>query len=324
MDLCGDIIQMNSILITGGSGYIGSCLMSRLLVGGYYPINYDTQQDVLLGPHAYINGDIRDKKRLADAFRIYKPSIVIHLAAVASIVPLGDGKSLYESVNVEGSRNVLFATRRFGCRAVVFASSSAVYGNLSGPILERDKTCPISEYGRSKLETENELRRQSENAPMRFVALRLFNVAGVCEDEISKGMMSKNTLMINAYKATKGMAKELVLYGCNYATRDGSAIRDYVSVSDVSAAIIKSIKHIENDGRNFTINVGSGTGVSNLELIARFERIMHKKIPVVLTNQRTQEIQESVANIRLAKSAIGWCPKNSDINEIVRSYKESI
>lgn len=308
-----------AILVTGGAGYIGSHTCKALAKAGYLPIVYD---NLSMG-HAYavkwgpfVQADLNDKLKLHEAFTKYKPSAVIHFAADAQVIESMQNPGKYYRNNVGSTIALLETMRDHGVKKLVFSSTCATYGNpLFTPITEKHPQAPINPYGRSKWMNEQIIHDFEHAHGLEAVILRYFNVAGAdLETQIGENHEPETHLIPNIILAALGIKEEIVVYGTDFETRDGSAIRDYIHVQDLAEAHVAALKC----GKN-TVNLGTGTGCSVLEIIDAVQKFCGKALPVRLEARRPGEPGILTADNRLAKEWLGWEPKISDVETIIES-----
>jgi UDP-glucose 4-epimerase len=211
---------------------------------------------------------------------------------------------------VDGTKHVLRAMYESGCTKLVFASSAAVYDVCSTSIVENHTLRPSSYYGETKKEAEGIIQNEKK---IHSVILRYFNVVG-------KESIERNPKLIpSALRVIKGLQKKLHVYGHNYPTPDKTAIRDYVHVDDVVTANCASIEYLKHADDSIICNIGSGIGISNLDVIHEVERIYDAHIPVVYEKKR-KESAVSIANIAKAKALLHWYPQSSTMSSIINSF----
>jgi UDP-arabinose 4-epimerase len=266
-----------NILVTGGAGYIGSHTCKALSRAGFCPVTYDNlvyghEWAVRWGP--FERGDILDVERLGDVLRVYCPVGAIHFAAFTYVgQSVTDPQRYYEN-NVLGSLRLAQALVGAGIRALVFSSTCATYGiPETVPIREDTPQRPINPYGNTKLAVERMFGDFDGAYGLRHVNLRYFNAAGADEDgEIGESHAPETHLIPLAIESALDRDKELKVFGLDYETPDGSAVRDYVHVEDLAQAHVAAIRYLLNGGSSTALNVGTGHGASVLEVIAAVDR----------------------------------------------------
>ena len=313
-------MKNKTILVTGGSGYIGSHFVWTLVNAGMNPVIFDIQPpaNVIHRRAEYFQGDVNNVHHLEDAFSKYAPMYTVHLAAQTHIVSDHDSRGNLWDVNTGGSTNVLATAITHGCRRIIFTSSSAVYGDAMGPIKETKALRPVSMYGKTKKFFEEILVREAKRKSISAVILRLFNVAGYdLTVPLSPRVKGRDTLITNAINSQL-QNTTLTIYGSEYATKDGTAVRDYVHVTDVVHALVTAISY-QDSNLPLIANIGSGQGVTNLEVVGLIEGLTRRSIRRTFVHKRRGEVGHSIANIGLASRALDWSPHQSSLRRIIQS-----
>lgn len=310
------------VLVTGGAGYIGSHCCKALAQAGRLPIAYDNlsrghADAVRWGP--LIAGDIRDSDRLAQTLREERIDAVIHFAALAYVGesvrdPLG-----YYDVNVNGMRALLNAMLEVGCERILFSSSCATYGTPADlPITEDSAQNPINPYGRTKLIGEWMLRDAATAHGLRYAALRYFNAAGADpEGDLGERHAPETHLIPLALMAAAGLGPPLQVFGSDYATPDGTCIRDYIHVSDLARAHLCALDHLDNGGANVALNLGTGRGASIFDVVAAVERVTGRGVPLRLGPRRAGDPPELTADPTRAANLIGFAPAYGELDQMI-------
>lgn len=313
-----------TVLVTGGAGYIGSHTCKVLKQNGYLPVTYDNliyghKEAVQWGP--FEEGDILDAPRLKEVFAKYSPVAVIHFAAFGYVGESVQDPGKYYTNNVSGTVNLLEAMRRAECEKVVFSSTCATFGVPETlPITEKSPQQPINPYGRSKLMIEQILADYDHAYGMKHVALRYFNAAGADPDgEIGEDHTPETHLIPIVLEAALGKRDKLVVYGDDYPTSDGTAIRDYVHVMDLADAHVRSLALLEATGNSDQFNLGSETGTSVKEIIDSTEAACGVKVPFAYGERRVGDPPVLVANAAKAKRELQWSPQYSDVDTIIKT-----
>ncbi len=241
--------MVQSILVTGGAGYIGSHACKALAAAGYVPVVYDNlsrgrRHAVRWGP--FVEGDIEDRARLAATLRAHRINAVMHFAAFAYVAESVADPALYYRNNLVGSLALLDAMREEGVDRLVFSSSCVVYGIPdSVPIRETTPARPVNPYGETKLAVERALPWYEQAYGLRFVALRYFNAAGADRDgEIGNEHDPETRLIPLVLRAALGLGPPIEIFGNDYPTPDGTAIRDYIHVEDLAAAHVRALQYL--------------------------------------------------------------------------------
>lgn len=314
--------SMARILVPGGAGYVGSHACKALAVAGHEPVVFDNLSQghralVRWGPLEI--GDIADEERLDAVFRQYRPDAVMHFAAVASVGESVENPGLYYRNNVAGTVSLVEAMRRHGVGVLVFSSSCAVYGcPKTVPIPEDHPQAPINPYGASKLMAERVLADFDRAHGIRSIGLRYFNASGADPDGETGEMHDPETHAIpRMLMAATGRLPQFDIYGTDYPTPDGSAIRDYVHVGDLADAHVSGLDYLLGGGRSTAVNLGNGTGTSVLELIEAVERVTGRRVPYRLRPRRPGDPPILVADSGRAGAVLGWRPKVTSVADIV-------
>lgn len=310
------------ILVTGGAGYIGSHVCKRLAEAGMQPIVYDNLSTghrwaVKWGP--LIEGDLADKTRLMALFDRIRLDAVIHLAARAYVGESVSDPARYYSNNYVGTLNLLECMRAAQVNSIVYASSCSTYGiQTETPIPEDAIQRPVNPYGESKYFAEQTLAWYAKSYGLRFVTLRFFNVAGAdAEAEIGEVHIPETHLIPLAIQAALGRSGVLEVFGNDYRTNDGTAIRDYIHVSDVSDALVSALRYSIDGHGCVTLNLGSGTGHSVTEVVRAVERETGQGVPVCFAPRRSGDPPVLVADVTRARELLGWSPARSTLDNIV-------
>ena len=311
-----------SILVTGGAGYVGAHACKALAAAGYRPVVYDNlsrghREAVRWGP--LVEGNLHDSARLAEALRTHQITGVMHFAAFAYVgESMADPENYYWN-NVGGTLALLAAMRDARIATIVFSSTCAIYGIPQRvPIGETTATAPLNPYGDTKLAVERMLHWYAGAYGLRYAALRYFNAAGADPDaEIGEDHDPETHLIPLVLRAALGRGDPISIFGTDYPTRDGTAIRDYIHVSDLADAHLRALGHLAAGGENAALNLGTGRGHSVREVIAAVERISGRPVPRREVARRPGDPPELVADATLARSRLGWQPRHSDLDTII-------
>lgn len=313
------------ILVTGGAGYIGSHTCKWLAARGYTPVTVDNlvyghEWAVKWGP--LHRGELSDLEFLRGVFRQYDIRAVLHFAAYAYVGESVKDPLKYYTNNVTGSLSLMAAAVEAKVPRFVFSSTCATYGEPAAmPIHETTPQNPVNPYGASKLMIERALRDLSQAAPMQVVALRYFNACGAdAEGEIGEHHDPETHLIPLALEAAHGR-RELTVFGTDYPTPDGTCVRDYIHVSDLAEAHVLAMAWMEkNPGVKFeAFNLGTGQGASVRRIIETVARVTGRDVPVKMGARRAGDPPELVATAAKARELMGWEPRHSDLENIVRS-----
>tara|TARA_B100001121_G_C18700221_1_gene627208 strand:+ start:1035 stop:2057 length:1023 start_codon:yes stop_codon:yes gene_type:complete len=310
------------VLLTGGAGYIGSNVLLALRDSGYETLildNFCNSSEERLKVFAkliggnlnYVKSDIRSIKELRKVFSQHEIESVIHLAGLKSVSESIENPNLYYENNVVGSKNLLNIMSEFSVNKLIFSSSATVYGNPNTlPITEDHELKPMNNYGQTKLEVENLISEFVNNNNSQAVSLRYFNPVG---SDLSNNLgefilgMPSNLMPIINLNAF-GHMNEFNIYGDDYATHDGSAIRDFIHISDLAQAHVSALNFIlDNDHKSHeAINVGTGVGFTVKEIISCFENVNSVKLKFKVSKRRAGDIEASIASPSKAKQILGW------------------
>ncbi|MBC8130190.1 MAG: UDP-glucose 4-epimerase GalE [Rhizobiaceae bacterium] len=312
-----------TVLVTGGAGYIGSHMVLGLLDRGERVVVLDnlvTGFDWLVSPGAtLVQGDIADKPLVVELVRTHGIGAIVHFAG-SVVVPDSVADPLgYYLNNTVKTRDLIDAAVSAGVPNFIFSSTAAVYG-MAGlePVSETAELKPQSPYGRSKLMSEMMLEDASKAHPLRYAALRYFNVAGG-DPEGRSGQSTKGAthLIKVAVETALGKRPAIEIFGDDYPTPDGTAVRDYIHVTDLIAAHLKALDHLRSGGSSLVANVGYGKGYSVREVLDVVLKVHGKDFDIRKSGRRAGDPASIVANADRARRDLGWTPAHDDLEEIV-------
>lgn len=312
------------VLIIGGAGYIGSHVVLELLDAGHSVTVFDNLSSGarrnLSDGAAFIEGDIMDPAALQAAMAGGYDGVV-HLAAFKAAGESMTAPGKYATNNIAGTINILNAMVDARIRRFVFSSSAAVYGEPAYlPVDERHPTAPENFYGFTKLEIERILAWYDKLKGIRYAALRYFNAAGYdVRGRVSGLERNPANLLPVIMEAAAGMRQELRIFGNDYATKDGTGVRDYVHVNDLATAHLASLEAMNRDDKSLVVNLGSEEGLSVLEILEAARRITGKPIPATIEGRRPGDPARLVASSALAAELLGWKARHSDVDTLVRT-----
>src|SRR5579862_1941 len=310
------------VLVTGGAGYIGSHTAKFLSRAGHSPVVLDN----LCFGHTYAAkwgplevGDLADTAFVAGVFKRHAIESVVHFAANAFVGESMTDPRKYFRNNTVNTLNLLDAMVASGVKEIVFSSTCATYGDpIRVPIDESHPQHPVNPYGESKLFVERILHWYSNAYGIKYAALRYFNAAGADPDgEIGEDHTPETHLIPLVIDAARGKRPHISLFGTDYPTPDGTAVRDFIHVNDLADAHVKALAHLKKGGANLALNLGTGKGHSVREVIAAVEAISCRKVPVQESPRRAGDPAELVADARKARETSNWQPKFADIRVIV-------
>src|SRR5688500_17310403 len=310
------------ILVTGGAGYIGSHTAKRLAAAGHQPVVFDDLSQghewaVKWGPLE--RGSLSDPARLAEVFASRKIEAVVHFAANALVGESMTNPSKYFHNNTVGTLNLLDAMHRAGVPTIVFSSTCATYGDpVHVPIDETHPQAPVNPYGESKLMVETLLRWYGEIHGLRWIALRYFNAAGADPDgEIGEDHDPESHLIPLVIGAAQGTRPPVKMFGTDYPTLDGTAVRDYVHVMDLADAHRRALDRLQSGTPSQAINLGTGRGHSVKDVVDAVARVSGRRVPTVESDRRAGDPPELVAAPGRARDVLGWTCRYPDLDTIV-------
>jgi len=311
------------VLVTGGAGYIGSHTVRALRERGDDVVVLDSMEfgyRAALADTPLVQGDTADEELVARLLAEHAIEAVIHFAAYKSAGESMERPDRYFQNNVCGTLGLLRAMRRVGVPHIVFSSSSAVYGTPERlPVSEESPLHPESPYGESKLMVEQMLRWFEACHGLRFASLRYFNAAGAALDaRIGEDWTVTLNLIPLVMKAALGKLPQLTVYGSDYPTPDGTAIRDYIHVVDLADAHIMALEHLRAHQRSLILNLGTGHGSSVKEVIDTARQVSGVDIPVQYADRRPGDPVALYADRAKAQQALGWQPRYG-LREIIAS-----
>jgi UDP-glucose 4-epimerase len=320
-------MQMSSgvpILVTGGAGYIGSHVVLQLAQAGENVIVLDDLSsgfaDAVIGAELVV-GNVGDMPTVTELLRTRGIDTVLHFAA-RTIVPESVADPLrYYANNTCATRNLLECCARASVKHIVFSSTAAVYGvPADGHAREDTPTAPINPYGTSKLMSEWMLRDLAAAGGPRYVALRYFNVAG-CDLQGRIGQSTRNaTLLVKvACEAALGKRPHVAIFGTDYATPDGTGVRDYIHVEDLASAHLDALAYLRGGGASTTLNCGYGHGYSVREVLAAVGKAHGAPVPAVEHPRRAGDPPALVAHAQRIRQTLGWQPRHDDLDLIART-----
>jgi len=311
-----------NVLVTGGAGYIGSICVEQLCESGH---NVTVIDDISQGHPAavdrrarFIQARVGDDAKVSQLLKESEAEAIIHFAASALVPESMANPGKYFRNNVSDTINLLNATVGAGIRKFVFSSTCATYGPPDRvPMTEDLPQRPINPYGESKLIVERMLRWYQEIHGLEFVAFRYFNAAGASA-RVGEDHTPETHLVPNVLKVALGQLPHVEIYGTDYPTPDGTCIRDYIHVIDLATAHILALQ----PGKSGYYNLGVGDGYSVREVVAACQKVTQRKIPVVEKPRRAGDAPKLVASAAKAQRDLGWTPKLSSLENIVRTAWE--
>jgi UDP-glucose-4-epimerase GalE len=316
--------HMETILVTGGAGYIGSHAVRELARCGYFPVIVDNLSEGHL--EAVIEGDLkvgdlRDGSFLDALFENYRFSGVMHFASRCYVGESVENPRLYYEQNLGGGMNLLRAMLKAGARNFIFSSSCATYGApIRVPMDEEHPQDPVNPYGETKYFLERILRQYDRAYGLRYTALRYFNAAGASLDGLlGESHDPESHLIPRVLKVATGELKKVGIFGDDYPTRDGSCVRDYIHVQDLATAHVAAFRRLADGAPSDFFNLGTGQGYTVKEVVNAARAHTGRDIRVEIAPRRSGDPPELVADATKANRELGWIPAHSDLETIVRT-----
>ncbi|GIO90691.1 MULTISPECIES: UDP-glucose 4-epimerase GalE [Paenibacillus] len=313
-----------AILVTGGAGYIGSHTVAELLEKGEDVVVIDSletgHREALLGGKLY-EGDLRDKALLKQLFSENEIDAVIHFAANSLVGESMKDPVKYYDNNVYGTLCLLEAMNEANVRKIVFSSTAATYGEPEKvPIEEADRTQPTNVYGETKLMMERMMAWFDTVLGIKYVSLRYFNAAGSHESgKIGEDHRPESHLIPLVLQTALKQRPHISVFGSDYATPDGTCVRDYIHVSDLADAHLRAVEYLRRGEPSNVFNLGNGLGFSVNEVIETSRKVTGADIPVVMEARRAGDPAVLVASSDKARAVLGWKPARTTLEEIIES-----
>ena len=311
------------VLVTGGAGYIGSHTCKHLAAAGHTPVVFDDFSQghdwaVKWGPLE--GGSLNDPARLAEVLAVHRVDAVVHFAASALVGESMSAPGKYFRNNTLGSFNLIEAMRAAGVGTLVFSSTCATYGNpVRVPIDESHPQVPVNPYGESKLMVEKMLRWYGEAHGLQWMALRYFNAAGADPDgEIGEVHDPESHLIPLVIGGALGTRPPVKVFGADYPTVDGTAVRDYIHVADLADAHLRAIERLRSGTPSQAINLGTGVGQSVRQVIDAVKQVSGRPVPFDTAPRRAGDPPELVADPSRAREVLGWTPRYADLRTTVQ------
>ncbi|HYI31052.1 MAG TPA: UDP-glucose 4-epimerase GalE [Bradyrhizobium sp.] len=312
-----------AILVTGGAGYIGSHCCRALTAAGYHPVVFDNfstgHRHFVTG--SLVTGDLADKAALAGAFAQHEIVAVMHFAASSLVGESVADPQKYYINNLAGTLSLLEAMREAGCQRLVFSSTGAVYGNADSKALPESYACaPINPYGASKWMIERVLSDYRDAYGLGSFALRYFNASGAdATGDIGELRDNETHLIPRAMMALQGHVSDFAVFGDDYDTPDGTAIRDYIHVTDLAAAHVLALQLLLQGHRGGAFNLGTGTGFSVRDILSAIEAETGRAVPHLVKPRRAGDPTYLVADPTAARETLKFRTAHSDLATIIRT-----
>jgi UDP-arabinose 4-epimerase len=314
---------MATVFVTGGAGYVGSHCCKAFAEQGWEVVTIDNlsrgwREFVRWGP--LVEADLTDAPALADAFRRFRPDLVVHVAGYAYVGESTYDPSIYYKNNVVGSFTLIEEMRRAEVFNLAFSSTCAVYGDaIYTPLDEAHPQNPTNPYGYTKLAVERMLSDFGRSYGLNSVSLRYFNAAGGVPDAgIGERHAPETHLIPLAIEAALG-GTEFTINGTDFATRDGTAVRDYVHVADLARAHLLAADLLRREGGVHQVNLGAGRGLSVLDVLRSVESLTGRRIRTTPGPRRAGDPAELFASAQRAQERLGWAPTCSDLDHIIKT-----
>lgn len=318
---------MKNILVIGGAGYIGSHTCKELYKQGYNPIVFD---NLIYGHKEFVKwgdfvfGDLTNIDEIRFVFRKYSIDAVMHFAAFAYVGESVEHPKKYYTNNVVATLNLLNVMLELNIKYFIFSSTCATYGNPEYlPIDEMHPQTPINTYGMSKLMVESILKDYTNAYNFKFVSLRYFNASGCDpECEIGENHNPETHLIPLILDAAIGKRENIKVFGTDYDTRDGSAIRDYIHVVDLAQAHILALEYLFDGNESDIFNLGNGQGFSVKEVIECVKKITQKSFKVIYADRRVGDPASLIGSSKKISSKLHWEPKYNTLESIINTAWE--
>ena len=316
---------MNKILVTGGAGYIGSHVCHLLIDQGHEVTCIDSlitgNKELLPNSVKLEVFDIAEKEKVKNLIQENNFDLVMHFAGLIRVDESVEQPERYREFNYSKAKIFLETCFENGLKKVIFSSTAAVYGNPpSHKVKETDLTNPLNPYASSKLELENFIKKTSKQYNSNYIILRYFNVAGA-DEKMRTGLISKvsSHLIKVACEVVVGNRDKLIINGDDYSTPDGTAIRDYIHVSDLSEIHLISANHLINGGESDLFNCGYGNGFSIKEVVNELNKIINSNLKTSIGPRRPGDSQLIVSNVEKFMKYFSWKPKHNSLNYILKT-----
>ena len=313
------------LLVLGGAGYIGSHTAVELLDRGHEVVIADNlitgYKQAVPKEAVFYQGDIRDYNFLNNLFKTEKIDAVIQFAAFSLVGESVTNPLKYYENNLYGTKVLLQAMIDNNVDKIVFSSTAATYGEPENiPILESDRTCPTNPYGETKLAMEKMMKWSANAYQLRYVSLRYFNACGAHKSgKLGEAHNPESHLIPLVLQVPNGKRESVSIYGTDYDTPDGTCIRDYIHVTDLAEAHILAVEYLMKGGESNVFNLGNGVGYSVREVIETARKVTGHPIPAVEIPRRAGDPARLVASGEKAKTVLGWEPKITSLEDIIRS-----
>jgi len=321
-------ICMKNFLITGGAGYIGSHVTNLLIDKGYDVTVIDSlitgNKELINKKATFINCDIADKKIINALLVKNRYEIVIHFAGLIRVDESVNEPDRYNEFNFEKAKIFLETCFKNNLKKIIFSSTASVYGNpIKNNVSENNDLNPLNPYAETKLKLEKYLINKSKSEDISYIILRYFNVAGA-DEKLRSGLISKHSthLIKIASEVAVGKRDKIIINGDDYDTKDGTAIRDYIHVSDLADIHLVSSKYLLDKNQSNIFNCGYGKGYSVKEVINTYNKILNKKIKSKIGPRRPGDSKMVVADPSKFNKTLNWKPKFNNLEFILKTAYE--
>ena len=311
------LINKKKIVVTGGSGFIGSCF-SKIASNSYkiYIIDKKEKNKFLKDKKIiHIKCNLTDYSSLKKEILKIKPNIIVHLAAQSTIDFISSKKKAYLKDNIIATKNIVKISKLANIDKFIFSSTAAVYKFKKKDLSEKDRLLPNNLYGKTKLKNEKYIIKNFSNSKVNYCILRFFNVCSSDNGRIGE-LHSPETHLIPKIINAINQNKKIKIYGNKFTTKDGTCIRDYIHIKDIVSGILRSIVYL-NKNKYGIFNLGSGKGISVIEIINHCSKLLKKKAKTVIEKKRLGDVGKLVCKISSANLRLKWKPKFSNINKII-------
>ena len=315
---------MKNILITGGAGYIGSHVAENLLARKLNIFIIDKlkkgNKNLINRRCSYIKGNIIEINKVKKVLIKNKIDSIIHLAALIDVQDGERNKLKFYKNNVLATKNLIKACNNTYVKNIIYSSSAGVYGNSKSPVTENSKKRPINYYSKTKLMSEKILIKLSKKYKINYCILRYFNVCGASPSK-KIGIFDKNNKSLFKVLANQILKKrpKINIFGDKFKTNDGTCIRDFIHVSDLSEVHFKSLQYINKIKKSLILNCGYGKGYTVLEVVKNFQKFSKNSKKINFKKERKNEIVISYANISKLKKYLKWKPKFNNLSKMIKT-----